>query len=58
MKKYNKSVNTNTRRKEVINRLDNQLKLRTKNTKEGVVALTDKDVTRIESELEILKSRI
>ena len=38
--------------------LERQLKLGTKNTKEGSVSLTEKDKTRINKELTILKERV
>ena len=46
------------RRKRVLDRLQDQLKSKTKTTKDGIAELTDKDVKRIEKEIETLKSRI
>mgnify|MGYP000878437212 FL=1 len=47
-----------SRRKGAIARLDAQLNSRVKNTSEGVLPLTDKDITRITKELETLKARL
>lgn len=47
------------RNRQVVNRLEAQLKKGTKPTKEGVdVPLTDKDITRINKELGIVKERL
>lgn len=46
------------RRKRAMERLQHQLTLKLKNTKEGEEALTDKDIKRIEKEIGILKSCI
>lgn len=46
------------RKKRALARLENQLKSGVKNTKEGVVKLSDKDTTRINKEIETLKSRV
>ena len=45
------------RRYRALERLDAQLQLGTKNTKEGVVPLIDTDKKRINKEMEILKKR-
>jgi len=56
---YSKTLKSVERRKRVIKRLETQMKLGTKLTKDGVLAdLSDKDKTRIGKELEILKARI
>lgn len=47
-----------SRRKNVIEHLEAQLKTGTKNDFKEVLPLTDHDRTRINRELEILKSRI
>lgn len=48
-----------SRRRSVITRLENQLKVGTKTNKDGdVVLLSKSDVSRINKELETLKSRI
>jgi len=46
------------RRKLVIERLEKQVADGTKNTKEGVVSLEVKDLTRIEKELKTLNTRL
>lgn len=46
------------RRKGAIKRLEAQLDSRVKNTREGILPLTDKDIERINKDLEILKKRI
>jgi len=64
MKTYNTSVAAQTRRKSVIQRLEEQLKNGRKFTKEefrdktDTVPLTKEDITRINRELETLKERI
>lgn len=58
MKKYNKTVPMNTRRKHVYQALNEQIVAGKKNTKEGKVPLNDHDVERIEKEISILKERI
>lgn len=55
---WSKQIKVRHRRSNVIDRLNYQLKEGTKNTKEGTVPLTEKDVKRINKELETLKSRI
>lgn len=60
VKTFNKSVKVKSRRARVISRLEQQLlkgmkiESKTKNT----VLLSDKDITRINKELETLKSRV
>lgn len=56
--KYNNTVPARTRRRGVISRLEAQLKSGKKNSKEGVVPLTEKDIARINKELETLNKRI
>lgn len=56
--KYNKTVMARSRRRSVIPRLEAQLKLGIKQTKEGKVPLTEKDIRRIENELVVLNERI
>lgn len=56
--KHSMRVPVKSRRQRVIGRLESQLKSGTKNTKEGIVQLTDKDVKRINREISTLKSRI
>lgn len=56
--KFSRQTQVVERRKRVIARLEAQLKSNTKNTKEGVLPLTDKDVTRIKKEIEILSDRL
>lgn len=46
------------RQKVVISRLQKQLESGVKNTKDGVVKLSDADVKRINKELSTLKSRV
>jgi hypothetical protein len=45
-------------RKNVIARLENQLKSGVKTTRDGIKKLSEKDIMRINSEITILKSRI
>lgn len=47
-----------SRRFGVIERLESQLKTKTKRSREGIIPLTDSDVLRINKEIEILKTRI
>lgn len=56
--KFSRQKQVVERRKRVITRLESQLKSNTKNSKEGVLPLTDKDVTRIKKEIEILSERL
>lgn len=56
--KFSRQKQVVERRKRVITRLETQLKSNTKNSKEGVLPLTDKDVTRIKKEIEILSERL
>lgn len=58
MKKHNSQQQTKDRRRTVISRLEEQLKSKTKNTKEGTIILTEKDIERITKEISILKTRI
>lgn len=46
------------RNKQVVSRLEAQLKKGTKNTKEGEVPLSDKDIARINKELSIVQERL
>lgn len=46
------------RRKSVIERLESQLKAGVKETKKGVMPLTDADRARIQKELETLRNRL
>lgn len=58
---YESSMNMSgvrNRRLKVVERLQNQLKASVKNTKEGKIELSDKDKTRINKEMETLKTRI
>jgi hypothetical protein len=57
-RKINRQKQVVSRRERVIVRLEEQLKSKQKNTKEGVVELTEIDVKRINKELTILKERI
>ena len=56
--KHNKTELAIVRRKFAIPRLEKQLKTNTKNTKEGIVQLSEQDIIRIKKELETLKSRL
>ena len=47
-----------TKREGALERLQSQIKTGMKNTKEGPVELTDKDVKRINKEIEILKIKL
>ena len=47
-----------SRRARVLEQLDAQLQRGTKNTKQGEVALEEKDIKRINKEMEILKKRV
>ena len=55
---YNRQKKAIARRVNVISRLETQLESKNKTTKEGIVALSDTDVTRIKKEIEILKGRL
>ena len=55
---YSRLATVRSRRSGVISRLETQLTVGSKNTKEGKVVLSDKDKTRILKELSILKTRI
>lgn len=46
------------RRVSALNRLNAQMKSGTKNTKEGIVILTNKDMLRIAAEIKTLESRV
>jgi len=46
------------RRERALKRLQEQLKKGTKNTKEGVASLTEKDVKRINREIGILETKV
>lgn len=46
------------RRRNAMERLEQQLKDGTKNTKEGTVELTDDDRKRISNEIDILKAKV
>jgi len=58
MKTFSKTVRARNRRKSAYARLEKQLKTGTKNTKEGVKELTDKDVARINTEMVTLEERL
>lgn len=59
MKKWSKTVLVKGRRHGALKRLEAQLKLGTKPTKEGkTVKLSEKDIKRIKKEINILKSRL
>ena len=58
LRKINRQKQVVSRRERVIVRLEEQLKSKQKNTKEGVVELTEIDVKRINKELALLKERI
>jgi hypothetical protein len=47
-----------SRRKSVITRLENQLKVGIKTTKDGNRVLSDSDIKRINQEITILKTRL
>lgn len=55
---YSTQLKVNSRRKSVIERLELQLKSGNKTTKEGNVKLLTGDISRINKEISILKSRI
>jgi len=56
--KFSRQTKVVERRKKVIDRLEAQLKSNVKNSKEGSVALTEKDANRIKTEISILSERI
>lgn len=56
--KYSKSVQHRIRRGNALDRLQKQLDAGTKNTKEGVKELSDKDKNRITKEIKTLKERV
>lgn len=58
MKKYKDSARIRSRRRSAVDLLTKQLAAGTKNTKEGKVPLSEKDVARIERELETLNNRL
>lgn len=47
-----------SRRRSALSRLESQLKSGVKTTRDGVRVLSERDITRINSEILILKSRI
>ena len=55
---YPKNPQVRVRRENVIERLNAQLESGVKNTKTGQEVLSDKDIKRIEKEIEILKQRV
>lgn len=57
MKTGNFPEKQNVRRKSALDRLEVQLEKGVKNTKDGDQPLTDKDVKRIEKEIQALKSK-
>ena len=57
-KGFNGIPHAKDRRTRVITRLEAQLKVNKKTTKDGVLELTSSDVERIKKELSILKTRI
>ncbi len=50
--------NKNNRRTSVLQRLEKQLKVGTKRVKNNIVILTDKNVKRINKEIDKLKNKI
>ena len=62
MKKVNRSPQVTARRSSVLERLTSQLKSGLKTEKKSTdgkqIPLTDKDKTRIEKEIEVLKERL
>lgn len=55
---FNRGVLPSSRRRKVIERLKDQLIKGTKNTKEGVKELSEKDISRINKEIDTLQYRI
>ena len=53
-----KTAKMQQRRRNALKRLQNQLDSGMKNTKNGQVPLTDKNVKRIEREIEVLNQRL
>jgi NAD(P)H-dependent FMN reductase len=62
MKKVSTSIQSKSRRTSVLERLTKQLKSGLKTEKKSTdgkqIPLTDKDKTRIEKEIEVLKTRL
>jgi hypothetical protein len=54
---YSRLLPVKNRRSRVVSRLESQLALGTKNTKEGVKNLSEKDIKRINREISTLKER-
>jgi len=52
------NIKLQRRRKNALNRLENQLVSNKKSTKAGTVQLTDHDKKRIKSEIKILKEKL
>ena len=50
--------NINNKRKSVLRRLEDQLQVGSKVTKEGVIPLSESDKRRITKEIQVLKDRI
>lgn len=55
---YSKRVPVQSRRSRVLDRLILQLKLGSKTTREGTALLSEKDVKRIEKEINNLKQKL
>lgn len=51
-------TSTTIRRKSSLLRLQSQMQTNQKNTKEGIVNLNEKDLKRINKEIDILKSKV
>jgi len=58
MKQFKRGVIRTTRRNATLLRLEAQLSRGNKNTKQGTEPLTEKDITRISKEIEVLTHRI
>ena len=58
LRKHSDSIQAVSRRKSAVERLENQLKNKQKNTNDGAVELTEIDTKRINREIAILKTRI
>ena len=56
--KWSKNVPARSRRARVLDMLNEQLKRGNKPSKEGMIALTDKDIARIGREITTLKTRL
>lgn len=58
MKKFPNSLPRKIRRRAALERLQLQVSLGTKNTKDGHIPLTERDLKRINKEILILQERI